>query len=73
VKEDAIEEERRILSTFNRYPSSKALKKQQAYPWNMSDDILGSLFTDHLAVTGHKVGAASSPCIKPLYQPQVLL
>lgn len=68
-----IEEERRILNTFNRHPLSKALKQQQAYPWSMSDDISEPLFTDHLAIPGHKVEAASSPGIKPPYQLLVLL
>lgn len=73
VREDVIEGERRILNTFIRRPFSKALKQQQAYPQSMSDDISKLLFTDHLAIPGHKVGAASSPGIKPQHQLLVLL
>ena len=73
MREDVIEEERRILNTFNTCPLSKALKHQQAYPWSMSDDISEPLFTDHLAIPGHKVGASSSPGIKPLHRLPVLL
>ena len=73
VREDVIEEERRILNTFNRCPLSKALKQQQAHPWSMSDDISEPLIPDHLASPGHKVGAASSPGIKPPHWLPVLL
>lgn len=73
MREDVIEEERRILNTLNRCPVSKALKHQQASPWSMSDEISEALFTDHLATPGHKVGAASSPGIKPLHWLPVLL
>lgn len=69
MREDIIEEERKILNTFNRHPFPKALKQQQAYPQSMSDDISELLFMDHLAIPGHKVGAASSPGIKPQHQP----
>lgn len=39
----------------------------------MSDDISEPLFTDHLAIPGHKVGAASSPGGKPPHQLPFLL
>lgn len=70
---DGRGKENTVLNTFTRSPLSKALKQQQTYPQSMSNNISKPLFTDHLAIPGHKVGAASSPGIKTLYQLPSLL
>lgn len=43
MRKDVIEQEKSVLSTFNRCPFSEILKQQQAYPRSISDDISRSL------------------------------